>query len=173
MTRRHSFAVSTAVLTMLGACGAAEAQGFLNIDEIPGLPDQPSLQLDLDAALLGFAAGAADVGEPEIADLLESIEGARVRIYPTLEDPSAVTSFVEDASGRLAQDGWNRVFYAENGDDTVRVFARLDGLIMNGLTIMALNENEAVFVDVAGRISAAQLGRIVETMGAVRRSVGR
>lgn len=161
---------SLAVLTLLGACSAAQAQGNFDIDSIPGLPEQPSVQVDLDASVLGFAAGAADVGDPEIADLLEAVEGARVRVYERLDDAAAVTSFVDDASGQLERDGWNRVFYAEDGADTVRIFARLEGAIMNGLTVMALSDDEAVFVDVAGRISAAQLGRIVEAMGAMHRS---
>ena len=131
-----------AVLTMLGACGVARAQGYFDFDSIPDLPDQPSVQVDINSALLGLAAAAAGGSDPEMAALLAGIEGVRVRVYARLEDAAEVASFMDDASGRLERDGWHRVVYAQDGED------------------------EAAFVNVAGRISAEQLGRIAETIGA-------
>jgi len=155
-----------AVLTMLSACGVARAQGYFDFNSIPDLPDQPSVQVDINAALLGLAAAAAGGSDPEIAALLAGIEGVRVRVYARLEDAAEVASFMDDASGRLERDGWHRVVYAQDGEDEVRVYARVAGDLMDGLTIMALCEDEAAFVNVAGRISAEQLGRIAETIAA-------
>lgn len=153
-----------AALIMLGACGAARAQSYFDFDSIPGLPDQPSVQIDLNEALLGFAAAVTGEGDPRIGALLEGIDGVRVRVYEELEDMAEVASFVDDASGQLEREGWHRMVYAEHGEGTVRLYARLDGAVMNGLAIMALREDEAAFVNVAGRISAEQLGRIAGAM---------
>jgi hypothetical protein len=158
-----------AVLTMLGACGVAQAQGYFDFDSVPGLPEQPSVQLDLNAAMIGIAAAASSAAhgaDPAVAALLQGIEGVRVRAYPTLENAGAVTSFINDASGRLESGGWERVVYVQDGADNVRVYARMDGDVMNGLTIMALSEEAAAFVNVAGRISAEQFGRIASTIDA-------
>ena len=158
-----------AVLTMLGSCVAAQAQGYFDFDSVRGLPDQPSVQVDLNAALIGIAAAAASAAhasDPTVAALLQGIEGVRVRAFPALEDAGAVTSFMNDASGRLESGGWDRVVYVQDGAENVRVYARMDGDIMNGLTIMALSDDGAAFVNVAGRISAEQFGQIAASMDA-------
>jgi hypothetical protein len=158
-----------AALAMLGACGVAQAQDYFDFNSVPGLPDQPGVQLDLNAAMIGIAAAAtsaAHAADPMIAALLQGIEGVRVRAYPSLENATAATSFINDASGRLESVGWERVVYVQEGANNVRVYARMDGDVMNGLTIMALSDDKAAFVNVAGRISAEQFGRIAATIEA-------
>ena len=152
-------------LLLCAPCAGALAQGSFDFDRIPGVPDEPTVQVDLNAALLGFAAGAARVNDPATADMLEGIEGIRVRVYETLRDPAAVASFVEGASRELEREGWQRVVYAQEDDEKVRVYVRMDGEEMRGMTIMVLDSEDAVFVNVAGRIDPEQLGRIAGAMG--------
>lgn len=155
-----------AVLAMLGACGVARAQGYFDFDSVVNMPEQPSVQVDLNAAMLGIAAAAAGNSDPTVAAVLAAIEGIRVRAYPKLEDARALASFIEAASGRLESDGWERVVYAQDGAENVRVYARMEGDAMNGLTVMALSEDKAALVNIAGLISAEQFGRMAAAMSA-------
>jgi hypothetical protein len=148
-----------------GVCATARAQGYFDFDSIPGVPDEPTVQVDLNQAIIGFALGAARVSEPEAAEMLEGIEGIRVRVYESLVDVGAVESFLNEASQRLERDGWQRIVFVQEDDDRVRVYARMDGQIMNGMTIMVLDSSEAVFVNIAGRIEPEMLGHIAGGMG--------
>src|SRR5690606_2693248 len=149
-----------AVVAVLALCGAAHAQGYFDFDSVPAFPGDPSVQVDLNGAMLGMAAAAADAKDPAIAQLLSGIEGVRLRAYPALQDTAAVLSYIDDASGRLERDGWARVVSVQDDEHNVRVYARMEGDVMNGLTIMALSDEGVAFVNVAGRITAEQLGQI-------------
>ena len=155
-----------AAVAMLGACSAAHAQSYFDFDRLPAMPDAPSVQIDLNAAMLGIAAAAAAAKDPAIAELLAGVEGVRVRAYPSVEDTAAVSSFIADASTLLERDGWERAVFVRDGAHDVRVYARMDGDTMDGLTIMALAEQGAAFVNVMGRISAQQVGRIAAAVEA-------
>jgi hypothetical protein len=150
---------------VLGACGNAAAQGYFDFGSIPGVPDQPTVQVDLNAALIGFAASAARVNDPVAAQMLEEIEGIRVRVYERLDNAGQVTAFIGEASERLEAEGWQRVVFVQEDGEMVRVYARMNGQEMNGMTIMVVDSEEAVFVNVAGRIDPEVLGRIAGNMG--------
>lgn len=150
---------------ILGNCGSAAAQGYFDFDSIPGVPDEPTVQVDLNAALIGFAASAARVNDPAAAQMLEEIEGIRVRVYETLEDAGEVSSFIDEASERLEGQGWQRVVFVQEDGEKVRVYARMNGQEMDGMTIMVIDSEEAVFVNIAGRIDPEMLGRIAGNMG--------
>lgn len=149
-----------AMLAVLGLSGAAHAQDYFDFDSVPAFPGDPGLQVDLNGAMLGFAAAAADASDPAVAQLLSGIEGVRVRAYPMLPDAAAVSSYIENASGQLEREGWARVVSVQDAGHNVRIYARMEGEVMNGLTIMALSDEGAAFVNVAGRITGEQLGRI-------------
>ncbi len=149
----------------VSAVGGAQAQELFDFDAIPGLPSQPTVQVDLNAALLGFAAAAARVEDPAAADMIEGLENLRVRVYEGLQDARAVGSFIDDASQRLARDGWQRVVMVQDGDERVRVFARTEGTQVNGMTIFVLDATDAVFVSISGRIDPARLGQVAGALG--------
>src|SRR5690606_30153100 len=110
-----------AVLAVLGLCGAAHAQSHFDFDSGPAFPGDPSVQIDVDGAMLGIAAAAAGATDPSIAQLLSGIEGVRLRGYPALQDTAAVSSYIDEASGRLERDGWTRVVSVQDGTHNVRI----------------------------------------------------
>lgn len=149
-----------------GLSGAALAQGVFDFDSIPGLPDEPTVQVDLNKALLTFASAAARVSDPAAAQMLEGIENIRVRVYEEVDNPAEVDAFMNDASRRLERDGWQRVVFVQEQDgEKVRVYAQMDGPNMNGVTIMVLDSQDAVFVNIAGRIDPETIGRIAGNLG--------
>jgi hypothetical protein len=157
------------VLAVLGlSAGAARAQGYFDFASIPGVGSSPTVEINLNPAMLGFvqqAVGAS--GDPETMNLLKGIEGVRVRVYEDLEDPRAVMDFIEDASGELERDGWQRAVYINDDDERVHIYVKFgDGSNVAGMTVMiADGDDEAVFINIAGVINP-------ETLGAVSRAAG-
>jgi hypothetical protein len=47
-------------------------------------------------------------------------------------------------------------------DEQVRVFMKINAEMVDGITVMAVEENEAVFVNVIGNINPAELERVMK-----------
>ena len=119
------------------------------------------------------------VPDPETADAFTGIENVRVLVYEELEDPAAVFAFVEDSSGKLEAAGWQRLVYVEDEGEKVRIYAKLEGQRMVGMTVMVVGDDkgdetagetgdgpgDAVFINIAGDIDPAKLGQIANRVG--------
>lgn len=156
---------------LLGAlaliAGAANAQGYFDFDSVPGLGGEAKVQIDLNQQMVGFVIAATQAAEEsEAANVLSGIEGVRVRVYDDIEDPEAVLEFIDDSSGRLERDGWQRAVYVQDDEGRVRVYIKFDDTRMAGLTVMvAGHSDEAVFINVVGQIDPVTLGKLANTMG--------
>lgn len=157
------------ILVAAAACslfsGIAAAQGAFDFRAIPGLPADPNVQVDLGPALLGFVAEAARQSDPGAADMIAGLRSISVRVYEELTDLAAVDAFVNDTSSSLEQSGWERVVFVQDGTDKVRIYARIDGNEMAGMTVMVLDSSDAVFINIDGRVNPQQLGRVAAAMG--------
>jgi hypothetical protein len=156
--------VITALLAV-GACGNALAQDYFDFGRIPGVPDEPNVQVDLNAPLLAFVSAAAKTADVEGAEVISSLDGVRVRVYQKLNDAKAVAAFVEDASKRLERAGWSRTVYVVDEENRVRIYVKLKDNRMSGMTVMVLDDSEAVFMNISGAIDPEQLGRLARTVG--------
>ncbi len=160
--------ISIAAVACLGFSAGAHAQdGFFDFGKIPGLDKQPTVQIDLNPAMLGFVMAATEPTDPETAKLIAGIRGVRVFVYEDIgDDLAAVQKFVDDTSSTLERDGWHRAVFVQEGDEKVRMYVKLGEpgagtSNLNGLTVMVTDgSGEAVFINVAGSIQPAQLGRL-------------
>lgn len=168
--RTHIAAMAlTLALAASGACAQPQG-GYFDFTQVPGLGDKPQVQIDLNSQMLGFLGVATGTTDPDVADAFAGIENIRVLVYETLEDPAAVAEFVEDSSGRLEGAGWQRIVYIEDEGEKVRIYAKLEDTRMVGMTVMVVgaegpDSGEAVFINIAGDIDPAKLGRIANEMG--------
>ncbi len=161
---------------LLASSGVAEAQGYFPFGEIPGLDLKPSVQIDLNPAMLGLVRGAAQGTNPEAANALAGISNVRVYVYENVGDKlSDVRKFIDDTTGKLERDGWHAAVRVNEDDEQVRIFIKTDGTDstskISGITIMVTDgsddsgSDEAVFINIAGEIEAAQLGQIAGALG--------
>ena len=142
------------------------AQGAINFQDIPGIDSQPTVQIDLNAATLGFLRAAAP--DPTTAEVLSGIENVRLRVFEEVADPEEFLEFIDDTSGSLERDGWQRVVYVEDGNSKVRVYMQFqDDSSASGITVMVGDGNDsAVLVNVAGIIDPQKLGEVMRAVGA-------
>ncbi len=157
--------IVAAALVAFGASGTAFAQEFFDFGRIPGVPNEPNVEINLNAALLGFVTEAARTADPDAADAIRGLDGVRVRVYDDLEDTKAVAAFVGEASKRLERSGWQRAVYVADDSDNVRIYVQMQDKKVSGMTVMVVDDDEAVFINIAGFIEPAQLGRLARAMG--------
>lgn len=147
--------------------GAVGAQGYFDFSQVPGLGEDPHVQIDLNPAMLGFVTAAAQATDPNAAEAIAGIEHVRVRVYEQVEDPAAVLAFIDDSSGRLERDGWQRAVYVQGDQEKVRVYLKFENNRAVGMTVMVVDGGggEAVFINIAGEIDPAKLGQVANAMG--------
>ncbi len=157
--------IMIAALLAIGASGAALAQDFFDFGRVPGVPEEPNVQIDLNAALLGFVSEAAKTADVEGAEVISGLDGVRVRVYDKLNDAHAVAAFVEESSKRLERAGWQRTVYVADDNDKVRIYVKMQDKQITGMTVMVVDDSEAVFMNISGAIEPAQLGRLARAVG--------
>jgi len=156
---------------LLAVTTTANAQGYFSFDDIPGVDAEPTVEIDLNPAMLGWVTEAAKGADVEEAQALAGITNIRVRVYEGIgDDVEAMQKFVVDTSAKLERDGWHRVVKVNEDGEQVRVYMKplaagataAPGSIA-GIVVMVTDEgagDESVFINVAGTIQPEQLGRI-------------
>jgi len=149
------------------AWSAVNAQGYFDFGQVPGLAREPKVQIDLNAAMLGFVREAARVAEPEAAAAIDGVEGVRVRVYDIVDDAAPVLDFIDDVSERLEDDGWQRMVYIQDEGARVRVYVTFKESRISGMTVMVAEEggDEAVFINLLGEIDPAKIGQAAAALG--------
>lgn len=156
--------VSFAAAAVLAA-STASAQD-VDFSRIPGVNAEPTVQIDLRTGVLSFVSAMAGATDPSLAEALAGLERVRVFVYSAVEDRDALADFVETSARRLEQTGYERTVIAEEGSSKVRVHTKVGDTRLEGVTLMVLEgDKEAVFIDIAGDIDPAQLGRAMAKLG--------
>ena len=156
-----------AICALLAVTGSVHAQGYFNFSEVPGLDEEPTVQIEISPTMLNFVSEALKATNPEATGLLAGIEGVRVLVYDISDDAREVLKFIDDVSSRLERDNWERTVYIQGEDEKVRVYVQFDDTRVTGLTVMVahLEGNEAVFINVAGEIDPARIGQVAGALG--------
>jgi hypothetical protein len=163
MSKTKLFALVVAAATL---SNAAHAQGAFDFGRIPGIDAEPTVQIDLSASMLAFVSAAAGANSPGAANPMDGIEGVRVYVYESIDDIEAVHDFIDDTSGTLEREGWERTVFIQEDSEKVRIYTKLEGNRIAGLTLMVVDgSQEAVFINVAGQINPAQLAQLMGAVG--------
>lgn len=161
---------------LLALSATASAQGYFPFGEIAGLDVKPTVEINLNPAMLGFVREAAKGANAEAASALAGITGVRVYVYEDIDKNfDDVLKFVDRTSTTLERDGWHPAVRVNEDDEQVRVYvkpvapdAANPGGTIAGLTVMVTDSGpggEAVFINIAGVIQPAQLGQIAGAIG--------
>ena len=146
-------------------CGtAANAQGFFDFGDIPGVDKQPIVDVNLSSVIIGFIAGMAREADPSAADMLSGLRGVRLQVFDTIDNPKQLSNFIDDVTKKLEGEGWQRVVFVQDDDARVRIHLQMTAEEVSGMTVMLFDNKEAVFINIAGRVSAADLGKVLAAL---------
>ncbi len=164
-------------LLLLALCAGASAQsnphpGFVDLDRLAGLANAEVLvDVRLDGWLLGLARAAAAEAGDDHARLLSGIDSIRVRIV-RLDDPGLVDQ-AQALARQLGSEGWEPFARVRKSGDFVQVMVKGSQDRIDGITVMAMEAaDEAVFVNIAGRLDPADLARILSDKKLIHADLG-
>jgi hypothetical protein len=136
--------------------------GYVDFGELSAVFGEPSVQISVGASLLGLVSSLSASEDPEAAELFKRLNGVRVNVFETDSMADGAVDLVKDVSSRLNDLGWEAVVTVNSEDEQVRVFMMINDNQVEGITVMAIEETEAVFVNVIGSINPEELGRVME-----------
>ena len=165
MNKSMRFILMTVLLILLAGCGLTaprSSDGFADLDSLGIADTDRVMSLSLGPTVLRFAASHIDDDEPEVRDLLRSLDGIRIRIYEVDGDASRVAGRMERMSTKLQADGWEPVMLVRQEDETAFMLLRMDGQKILGMTVMVMdNDAEAVIVNLMGDIHPDMFGDVM------------
>lgn len=179
------------VLLLLVAAPALSAQPVFDLDRLDSLFDRaPKVEVNLRGGLLGLAAAATSDSEPELSEVIRSLDAITVRIYPIAAARNDLSRSLTGMLDRFEDDGWYTMVRVRSDpddraralaegdepddDEDVWVYVRDESDVFGGLVVVALNrtDGDATFVHIDGLISADEIGRLTTRFGDVDVSVG-
>ena len=138
--------------------------GYVDFGELNTIFGEPSVQIAVGGTLLGFVSALSAHEDPEAAELFKRLHGVRVSVFENPAVTEDTRAYVKTVSSGLSQQGWESVVTVNSDDEQVRVFMKFNGEDVEGITVMALEEDEAVFVNVIGDLKPDELGKVMENL---------
>jgi hypothetical protein len=164
IARPASFLVAAACLLLLSACGLTaprSSEGFADLESLGMFDTNRVMSLSIGPTLLRFAAKYID-DDPEVRDLLRSLDGVRVRIYEIDGDPRRVAGRIGAMSEHLQAEGWEPVVLVREKNEETHMLLRMSGGQIQGMTVLTSDgDSEAVVVNLMGDIQPEQFGDVM------------
>jgi hypothetical protein len=136
--------------------------GYVDFGELSLVFGEPTVQISVGESLLGLVSSLSASEDPEAAELFNRLNGVRVNVFETDSMADGAVDLVKDVSSRLSDLGWESVVTVNSNEEQVRIFMMINDSQVEGITVMAVEETEAVFVNVIGSINPEELGRVME-----------
>ncbi|MDJ0654172.1 MAG: DUF4252 domain-containing protein [Xanthomonadales bacterium] len=138
---------------------------FGDLTELGGA--EPSVEISLGGAMLGFVSAAARDAEPELADALGKLRSIRISVFeigPESMDEARVRA--DSVSRKLEADDWEPAVVVRSADTSVRMYMKTVGGKVAGMAVMMIEPgSDAVFMNIVGEIDPAQLGQVASQFG--------
>ena len=162
--RRLIFLLSIALLaSTLQAQPLEEHPGYFPIDELQFLsPDDLSVEINLRGAMLRLIGKVAADDDPEFAQVMNNLEAIRVQIAPTDRlQGDAIRKGLDNGVAMLENMGWYRMVLTRDEGEEVHIYGREDEGDLQGLTVLAIEDEEVIVLNLVGRIDPDQLGSLM------------
>jgi hypothetical protein len=160
------------VLLVLAASAAwgqklTDQPGYLPLEQLDLFPqDKLSVEINIQGALLSLIAAAAKQEDPEFSSLMAGLKAVTVQAIPLKGmDEGTVRTKIGRTVRWLEDRGWTSMMRVrDKGEETYIYLREVDGKIA-GLTLLTLEPgDEAVVINIVGRIDPAQLGRLSRSL---------
>ena len=118
--------------------------------------------------MLNFVGMMSASDSPETSEMISKLKGIRVQIYGTEQiadgaDLDVAMNQFSQVKSDLKSDGWEPIVSINEDDERVLVYMKSVKGNMEGMTVMVVDEEEAVFVNIIGQLNPAELGKVMDS----------
>jgi len=136
--------------------------GYVDFGIFPSIYGEPKVMINLGGSILKFVGGMSE-DNPETAALLSQLKGVRINVY-SVEGGSADAALQQIAQVKtmLQSSSWEPIVQVNEDGEQAQIFIKLSGDVIEGLTVMAVDEEEAVFINIIGQLQPDQLSQVMD-----------
>jgi hypothetical protein len=149
--------------TALRAQTVEEHPGYFPLEELQFLsPEDLSVEINLRGAMLRLIGKVVGDEDPEFAQIMNDLEAIRVQIAPVDRlAANDVRKGLDTGVSMLENLGWYRMVLTRDEGEEVHIYGReLDGNLQ-GLTVLAVEDEEVIILNLVGQIDPDQLGSLM------------
>lgn len=136
--------------------------GYVDFGSLESVYGEPKVMVNIGAMLLAFMGQAADSHDPEVAEFMRELKGVRINIYSTEGQVAPAMDQVAKVKSMLRAQSWEQVVQVQEDDEQVQIYMKGGAEGMQGLTVMAVDDEEAVFLNILGNIDPSKVGTLME-----------
>lgn len=136
--------------------------GYVDFGQLNEIFGEPSVEIAVGQSLLNLVASFSASEEPESAELFKRLKGVRIQVFETEALNASALDHVKTMSSRLSSMGWETVVKVNSADEQVRIFMKINDDMVEGITVMAVEEDEAAFINVIGNLTPAELQKVMD-----------
>jgi len=136
--------------------------GFVDFGGLNEIYGEPKVNISIGGALLRFVGAMAKNEDPEAAAIFSKLKGVRVSVYATGGNAAAALDQVSSVKKSLSALQWAPIVQVNDEGEQVQIFMKMNGEVMDGLTLMAVDDEEAVFINVIGQLDPNELAGLMD-----------
>ena len=136
--------------------------GYVDFGQLSEIFGEPSVEIAVGQSLLGLVGAISAREDPEAAALFKRLKGVRIHVFETDGLAADALDHVKQVSSTLSALAWEPVVKVNSQDEQVRIFMKIDDDSVKGITVMAVEEDEAVFINVIGSLNPAELEKVMD-----------
>lgn len=148
-------------LPILADTPMEEKPGYVDFGELASAYGDPRVKVNIGSNLLRLAS-VVKHDNPAAGAALRDMEAVRVHVYDTHGDTAPAAERMDDVRETLTADTWERIVEVREEDKQVDIYLKYDEERIHGLTVMAVDHEEAVFVNVLGDINPEELQSVMD-----------
>jgi len=136
--------------------------GYVDFGDLSLTYGEPKITINLGGTMLNFVGMMSSSESPETSEMISKLKGIRVQIYSIEENADAAMNQFGDTKSQLRSSGWEPIVQVNEDDEQVLVYMKAVDGNMEGMTVMVVDQEEAVFVNVIGQLNPAELAQVMD-----------
>ena len=120
--------------------------GYVDFGDLSLTYGEPKITINLGGTMLNFVGMMSSSESPETSEMISKLKGIRVQIYSIEENAEVARNQCGDTRSSLKSSGWEPIVQVHEDDEQVLGYRKAIDGHMEGMTVMVVEEEEAVFV---------------------------
>lgn len=136
--------------------------GYVDFGDLSLTYGEPKITINLGGTMLNFVGMMSSSESPETSEMISKLKGIRVQIYSIEENVEVARNQFGDTKKSLKSSGWEPIVQVNEDDEQVLVYMKAVDGNMEGMTVMVVDEEEAVFVNIIGQLNPTELAQVMD-----------
>lgn len=136
-------------------------EGFIDFGDLSATYGEPKISINIGGSLLQFVGAMTEESDSEASQVMSQLKGVRVFGYPMNSDPTVAKEKFTEVKNTLKSKGWEPVVQVNEDEEQVLIYMKMNGQAMEGMTVMTVDEEEVMFINIIGKLDPKQIGRLM------------